>query len=222
MTAFLLLLMQAAGLTVGLALTALLVGLVFAMLLTAAEAAPWRVLRWPVTALVTVLRGLPEILVVLFAYFGSTQILFLLTGDFIEFSPFWCGVFALSSIFAAYASQTLRGALKAVPRGQWEAGLALGMEKPVIFFRLILPQLWRHALPGLGNQWLVLLKDTALVSLIGVNDLMRQAQLISTSTWQPFTWFAIAALIYLGITLVSQSGLKLIENHVTRFEKGAA
>ncbi len=222
MTAFLLLLLQAAGLTIGLALTALLVGLFFAMLLTAAEAAPWRVLRWPVTALVTVLRGLPEILVVLFVYFGSTQILFLITGDFIEFSPFWCGVFALSSIFAAYASQTLRGALKAVPRGQWEAGLALGMEKPVIFFRLILPQLWRHALPGLGNQWLVLLKDTALVSLIGVNDLMRQAQLISTSTWQPFTWFAIAALIYLGITLVSQSGLKLIENHVTRFEKGAA
>ncbi|MGV2470518.1 ABC transporter permease subunit, partial [Bacillus subtilis] len=78
--------------------------------------------------------------------------------------------------YASYASQTLRGALKAVPYGQWEAGLALGLTKRTIFFRFIMPQMWRHALPGLGNQWLVLLKDTALVSLISVNDLMLQTK----------------------------------------------
>ena len=73
-----------------------------------------------------------------------------------------------------------------------------------------MPQVWRHALPGLSNQWLVLLKDTALVSLIGVDDLMRQADLINTNTHQPFTWYGIAALIYLAVTLTSQVGIKKI------------
>jgi arginine transport system permease protein len=84
-------------------------------------------------------------------------------------------------------SQTLRGALKAVPQGQWESGQALGLSKAAIFFRLVMPQMWRHALPGLGNQWLVLLKDTALVSLISVNDLMLQTKSIATRTQEPLT-----------------------------------
>jgi len=97
------------------------------------------------------------------------------------------------------------------------AALALGLGKSHIFFRIVLPQAWRHALPGLGNQWLVLLKDTALVSLIGVNEMMRQAQMASASTYQPFTWYAAAALIYLAISLVSEFGLKQASRYTRRY-----
>ena len=173
---------------------------------------------------------------VLFIYFGSSQLLLTLSDGFtinlgfaqipvqmqienFDVSPFLCGVIALSLLYSAYASQTLRGALKAVPQGQWESGQALGLSKAAIFFRLVMPQMWRHALPGLGNQWLVLLKDTALVSLISVNDLMLQTKSIATRTQEPFNWYIIAAAIYLVITLLSQYILKRIDQRATRFER---
>ena len=187
------------------------------MTLSAAELSKQRALVWPVATLTTLIRGLPELLVVLFIYFGSTQVLFLITGEYVEFSPFACGVLALSLLFASYVTQTLRAALNAVPAGQRLAALALGLGKGHIFFRIVLPQAWRHALPGLGNQWLVLLKDTALVSLIGVNEMMRQAQMASASTYQPFTWYAAAALIYLAISLVSEFGLKQASRYTRRY-----
>ncbi|KGA34444.1 MULTISPECIES: arginine ABC transporter permease ArtQ [Pectobacterium] len=227
---------SAAGMTVGLAVCALVLGLVLAMLFAIWETVRWKAVSWTGTAVVTLLRGLPEILVVLFIYFGSSQLLMMLADGFtlnlfivqipvkldigmFEISPFLCGVIALALLYAAYASQTLRGALKAVPQGQWESGQALGLSKAAIFFRLIMPQMWRHALPGLGNQWLVLLKDTALVSLISVNDLMLQTKSIATRTQEPFTWYVVAAAIYLIITLLSQYVLKRIELRTTRFER---
>lgn len=227
---------SAAGMTVGLAVCALILGLALAMLFAVWESVKWRPVAWTGSALVTILRGLPEILVVLFIYFGSSQLLLTLADGFtvnlgvvqipvqmeienFDVSPFLCGVKALSLLYAAYASQTLRGALKAVPLGQWESGQALGLSKTAIFFRLVMPQMWRHALPGLGNQWLVLLKDTALVSLISVNDLMLQTKSIATRTQEPFNWYIIAAAIYLVITLVSQYILKRIDLRATRFER---
>lgn len=227
---------SAAGMTVGLAVCSLALGLALAMLFAVWEMIRWKFVAWCGTTLVTLLRGLPEILVVLFVYFGSSQLLLTLSDGFtidlyltqipvrldiqsFEISPFLCGVIALALLYAAYASQTLRGALKAVPLGQWESGQALGLSKSAIFFRLIMPQMWRHALPGLGNQWLVLLKDTALVSLISVNDLMLQTKSIATRTQEPFTWYVVAAAIYLIITLLSQYILKRIELRTTRFER---
>ncbi|MDN4626440.1 arginine ABC transporter permease ArtQ [Erwinia sp. PsM31] len=228
---------SAAGMTVGLAVSALAAGLILAMIFAVWESARWRPVAWIGTALVTLFRGLPEILVVLFVYFGASQLLLTLSDGFtlhlgfaslpvqmtienFDVSPFLCGVIALSILYSSYASQTLRGALKAVPQGQWESGQALGMKTPAIFFRLILPQMWRHALPGLGNQWLVLLKDTALVSLISVNDIMLQTKSIASRTQEPFTWYMVAAAIYLLITLLSQQVLKRIEARTTRFEQG--
>lgn len=211
------LLLDAAWMTLGLALASLVGGMVLALAFSAAELSKQRALVWPVATLTTLIRGLPELLVVLFIYFGSTQVLFLITGEYVEFSPFACGVLALSLLFASYATQTLRAALNAVPSGQRLAALALGLSKSHIFFRIVLPQAWRHALPGLGNQWLVLLKDTALLSLIGVNEMMRQAQMASASTYQPFTWYAAAALIYLAISLVSEYGLGLAARYTRRY-----
>ena len=211
------LLLDAAWMTLGLALASLVGGMVLALAFSAAELSKQCALVWPVATLTTLIRGLPELLVVLFIYFGSTQVLFLITGEYVEFSPFACGVLALSLLFASYATQTLRAALNAVPSGQRLAALALGLSKRHIFFRIVLPQAWRHALPGLGNQWLVLLKDTALVSLIGVNEMMRQAQMASASTYEPFTWYAAAALIYLAISLVSEYGLGLAARYTRRY-----
>ncbi|GHL32275.1 hypothetical protein ECZU26_31000 [Escherichia coli] len=142
---------SAAGMTVGLAVCALIVGLALAMFFAVWESAKWRPVAWAGSALVTILRGLPEILVVLFIYFGSSQLLLTLSDGFtinlgfvqipvqmdienFDVSPFLCGVIALSLLYAAYASQTLRGALKAVPMGQWESGRALGLSKSAIFF----------------------------------------------------------------------------------------
>jgi arginine transport system permease protein len=230
---------SAAGMTVGLAVCALVLGLILAMLFAVWESSRWKAVSWLGTAWVTLLRGLPEILVVLFIYFGASQLLLTLSDGFhinlglfnipvqveienFDVSPFLCGVIALAMLYSAYASQTLRGALKAVPVGQWESGQALGMKKSAIFLRLIMPQMWRHALPGLGNQWLVLLKDTALVSLISVNDLMLQTKSIATRTQEPFTWYVIAAAIYLVVTLISQYIIKRIELRTTRFERGPA
>ncbi|QWA12692.1 arginine ABC transporter permease ArtQ [Sodalis ligni] len=228
----------AAGTTLGLALCALVVGLVLAMCFAAWESARWKWLGLLGTAVVTVLRGLPEILVVLFIYFGASQLLLTLSDGFtlnlagyhlplslpadVNVSPFICGVLALALLYASYASQTLRGAIKAIPQGQWESGQSLGMKTSAVFFRLILPQMWRHALPGLGNQWLVLLKDTALVSLISVNDLMLQTKSIVNFTQQPFTWYLVAAAVYLAITLLSQVILRAIERRSTRFETRAS
>lgn len=211
------LLLDAAWMTLGLALASLVGGMVLALAFSAAELSKKRAMVWPVATLTTLIRGLPELLVVLFIYFGSTQVLFLITGEYVEFSPFACGVLALSLLFASYATQTLRAALNAMPSGQRLAAMALGLGKGHIFFRIVLPQAWRHALPGLGNQWLVLLKDTALVSLIGVNEMMRQAQMASASTYEPFTWYAAAALIYLAISLVSEYGLGLAARYTRRY-----
>ncbi|WP_109127574.1 arginine ABC transporter permease ArtQ [Aggregatibacter segnis] len=211
------LMLTAALMTLGLAVCSLVLGLFLGMLFAVLEAN--RFVGKPTAMLVALLRGLPEILVVLLVYFGSSELVELLTGEYVEFGAFGCGVFALSLIFAAYASQTLRGAIQAIAKGQWESGTALGLSKGYTFLRIIMPQVWRHALPGLSNQWLVLLKDTALISLIGVDDLMRQAQLINTNTHQPFTWYGIAALIYLLVTLVSQVGIRKLELRFTRFER---
>lgn len=203
-------LVDASLLTIELAFSSLAVGLILSVIFAGGEMSRLRVIVWPTTALVTIIRGLPELLVVLFIFFGSSQILFYITGDYIEVSPFLSGVIALSLIFASYAAQTLRGALKAVPKGQREAANALGLSKSRAFIRIVLPQAIRHALPGLTNQWLVLLKDTALVSLIGVTDLLKQAQLTSAATHQSFTWYATAAMVYLVITLITQRIVKLI------------
>lgn len=218
--------------TVGLAVSSLLLGFMLAMLFVCWGSAGCRLLAWTGSLLVMLLRGLPEILVVLGVYYGSSQLILTLTDGFtlfnhhiqlpldnVNISPFLCGVVALALLYSAYASQTLRGALRAIPYGQREAGLALGMNQTSIFFRLVLPQMWRHALPGLGNQWLVLLKDTALVSLISVNDLMLQTKSIASRTQQPFTWYLAAAAIYLVITLISQAILQRLAQKASRFEQ---
>lgn len=202
------LLLDGTWVTVKLALTSLLFGLCFGLIGAAAKLSPFRVARALATLYTTLVRGLPELLLVLTIYFGGSMVLMAIASrfgynDYIEINAFAAGVAALSIANGAYSTEVFRAAIQSIPKGQWESAQALGMTRGKTFFRIILPQVWRLALPGLGNLFQVLLKDTALVSVVGLNDLMRQAYVATGSTKQPFTFYMAAALIYLGLTVLS-------------------
>lgn len=207
--------------TVRLALAALGLGLVLGLAGAALMSAPLAPVRWIARAYTTIIRGIPELLVVLLIYFGASVVLMAIARPFgytqyIELSPFIAGSVALGLTFGGYASEVFRGAFQAVPKGQSEAAQALGMSRVATFFRIVLPQGWRLALPGLGNLFLVLMKDTALVSVIGLEELMRKAQFAVGATKEPFTFYLAAAVIYLGLTIVSMGALAWMEKRANR------
>ncbi len=169
---------------------------------------------WPARALAgaytTVVRGVPELLLILLVYYGvPTLIQDAAAGmghDLImDLDPLAAGVATLGVIYGAFAAEVFRGAFLAVPRGQIEAARAVGMGPVLTFRRVVLPQMWRFALPGLGNVWMVLIKATALVSVIQLEELMRSADIAARATRMPFTFFFVASLFYLGITVVSMA-----------------
>jgi len=205
--------------TIAIAGTSLIVGLLLGMIAAVGEQSSIRVIRRFTLMCTTLLRGVPELLIVFFVYFGGTAILTGLMGHYVEVSAFTAGVVGLSSIFAAYAAQTFRGAFAAVHKGQLEAARALGCTRRHSFWRILLPQTWRYALPGLGNLWLVLLKDSALVSLLGLTDLMSMAHIAASETHHAFTFYFTAALIYLGLTSLSQWGMGHCLRHSYRYDR---
>lgn len=170
-------------------------------------------LRVAVGGYTTLFRGLPELLVVFLVYYGTSYLVISFSpgGGHVDVNALIAGSCALAMTFGAYATEVFRGALLTVPLGQIEAGLATGMTSRVIFFRITLPQVWRLALPGLGNLFLVLLKDTALVSVIGVHDLMYKAHLVRHATRDPLTIYLTAAALYLLLTAVSTVALHALE-----------
>lgn len=205
--------------TLKLAGCALIAGLMIGLLGALCESMTSKWVKYTAGLLIFVIRGLPEILVLFFIYFGATVLLTDLTGHYFDISAFTAGVTALAMIFGAYASQVFRGAFLAIDHGQVEAGRALGLSTWQIFKRIQVPQAWRHALPGIGNLWLVLLKDTAIVTLIGLTDMMNAAKVAASTTRQPFTYFMIAAGIYLLITQLSQLILDGLIAKANRYTK---
>lgn len=169
-----------------------------------------------VDAYTTLIRGIPELLIILILYFGGTVALTALFDRYVEVSAFAAGVFALTVVFGAYASEVFRGAILAVPNGQIEAAHALGLSRFQVWRLVVLPQMWRFALPGLGNLWLVLLKDTALISVVGLDDLMRKAGLAAGSTHEPLMFYGVAAALYLLFTSVSLLALNILERRASR------
>jgi polar amino acid transport system permease protein len=209
-------LLLGAWMTVRVALGALAIGLVLGLLGATAKLSAWRSARALAGTYTTVIRGLPELLVVLIIYFGSSGLLTSVAewfghDEYVELSPYTAGVTALGLTFGAYATEVFRGALLAIPKGQIEAARAFGMGRVLTFRRIVLPQVWRIALPGLGNLFLVLLKDTSLVSVIGLDELMRKATIAVGFTREPFTFYLAAACLYLLITIVAMVGLQFAE-----------
>src|SRR3990167_6879309 len=206
--------------TIQLALCALALGLVLGLLGALAKTSPNRFLQWLGGTYSTIVRGLPELLWVLLIYFGTVNLMrelgTLLGYRELELNAFAAGVIALGLCFGAYATEVFRGAILAIPRGHREAGQALGLSKARIFWRLILPQMWRIALPGLGNLFMILMKDTALVSVIGLEEIMRRSQIAVSSSKEPFTFFLVAAFIYLGLTVLAMIGMHFLEKRASR------
>lgn len=206
--------------TLKLSLAAVTGGLLLGLLGAAAKTSRLRVLRGLGTLYTTVVRGVPETLWVLMIYFGTVSGMNALGALFghpdLALSPFAAGTSALALCFGAYATEVFRGALLAIPKGHREAGQALGLSSARIFWRIVLPQVWRVALPGLGNLYLVMLKDTALVSLISLDEIMRKAGIASNATKEPFTFYMTAAAIYLGLTALAMAVMHLMEKRVNR------
>lgn len=175
-----------------------------------------RAISWCIRIYSVVVRGVPEILIIFLTFFGAAVVLTWINGSYAQLSPFFAGVMALGCVFAAYSYEVLRGAFEAIPAGQFEAGRSLGLNGTQIFFRVIFPQLMQRALPGLSNLWLILLKETSLVSVIGLEELMRKSSLASGVTHDPLFYYCYGALFYLIITAVSETGFKGINGRVNR------
>jgi len=169
----------------------------------------------------TVIRGVPELLLLLIVFYGTPTLIQNMATRFgheitIDFNPFIAGVCTLGFIYGAFATEVFRGAFLAIPKGQAEAARAIGMSRILTFRRILLPQIWRFALPGLGNLWMVLIKATSLVSVIQLPELMRNSYIAMGYTKLPFTIFFAATLMYLGITIVSILGQQRIEAWANR------
>ncbi|CAB3767673.1 ABC transporter permease [Paraburkholderia humisilvae] len=172
----------------------------------------WRGLA---TAYTTLIRGVPDLVLMLLLFYSIQIAVNNLTDAFgweqFDIDPFVAGVLTLGFIYGAYFTETFRGAFLAVPRGQLEAGSAYGMNGWSVFTRIMFPQMMRFALPGIGNNWQVMVKATALVSIIGLADVVKAAQDAGKSTFNMFFFILVAALIYLAITTVSNLVLMLLE-----------
>jgi len=202
-------------LTVAVAVVSVIIAIVLGLLAATAKLSKSRMARGIATTYTTVIRGVPDLVLMLLIFFGG-QLLVNDIGayfewDYIDIDAFTAGTITIGFIFGAYMGETFRGAILAVPVGMLEAGYAYGMSQRQVFFRILVPQMMRHALPGIGNNWLVLMKTTALVAVIGLHDMVFRAGAHGGSTRKPFIYYFVVALIFLALTTVSIWGLRWLE-----------
>lgn len=213
--------------TLEVAVLSAVIGSVIGSIAASASLSRTRVLRVLANYYSTVIRGIPQLLLILFVYFGSTVALSRVLAFFdpsigtVNIPPLPAGVFALSLIVGGYATEVFRGAFLAVPHGQIEAGTAVGMSRPQIFCIIKFPQMLRFALPGLGNIWISTLKDTSLISIIGMEELMRVSVLATADTRRALFFYVTAGAIYLVMTMFSAVALHKLEKRAARGERMA-
>lgn len=210
-----------AAVTLAVAVCSLGLGLVIGTCAALAKLWGGIVLRGVAEVYTTIGRGVPELLIIYLFFFGSTIAIrnvaqvFGYTG-YVELSPFLIGSFTVGLISGSYSTEVIRGAIQSIPKGQLEAGRALGMSPMLVFRRILLPQTLRFALPGLGNVWQLTLKDTSLISVMALAELMRTAHVAAGSTRQPFIFYATAGIIYLALTTVSNLAFHRAETWANR------
>ncbi|EPJ4239519.1 ABC transporter permease, partial [Acinetobacter baumannii] len=203
--------------TIQLALLSLLLSVIIGLIGASSKLSNIKALRYIATAYTTLIRSVPDLVIMLLLFYslqlGLNQITEALQMDQIDINPFVAGVITLAFIYGAYFTETFRGAFQSVPRGQIEAAMAYGMTPWQVFHRVLFPQMMRFALPGIGNNWQVLIKATALVSIIGLTDIVKITQDAGRSTMQLFFFSIVAAAIFLAITTVSNLILIWLERH---------
>lgn len=209
--------------TVSLACATLPIGLFIGFMVAVAKQSAEPALRLAGNIYTTIFRGLPELLTLFLVFYGAQigiqNVVRLFSPDtVVEVNSFVAGMIALGVVFSSYASEVFLSAFRAIPQGQYEGGYSIGLSKGKTMRLIILPQLIRIALPGLANLWLILLKDTALVSAIGLSDILRQSGIAARVTKEAFLFFGVACMIYLVLAIISSFGINAIERWVGKKE----
>ena len=209
--------LRGAIMTMAVAVCSYLLGVVIGILFASLKLSQSAVLRYVAELYTTVIRGIPELLVIYLVFFGGGTLLRSVASGlfgydgYIDPPLFVTGMLCIGLSAGAYNTEVIRGAVLAVPAGQIEAAKAIGMSKAKRFWRILVPQVSRFALPGLGNVWQLTLKETSLISVIGLVEIMRSASVASGSTKEPFTFYLVAAILYLGLTSISNRGFMRAE-----------
>lgn len=214
--------------TIEVAVYSLILGFVWAMLGAMAQLSANGLLRGLGRAFTVIVRGTPELLIILIVYFGGAVTMTRLVrtlepgAGFVELPALGAGVFALSLVFGGYAAEVLRGAYLAVPKGEMEAAAAFGMSRRVAFLNIRLPLMWRVGLPGLGNNWISLIKDTSLISIVGLEELMRVSAMATSVTNEPFRFYLAAAAIYFVLIAANTAIVDWLERRSARGDRKLA
>ncbi|WP_233889446.1 ABC transporter permease [Paraburkholderia flagellata] len=214
-------LLLAALMTVAVTLTALVIGALLGALIAAAKLSGLRILRIVGDLYTTVFRGVPELLVIYLFYFGGSTFVTTVgqwfdAQGFIGVPPFLIGALAVGMISGAYQAEVFRAAVLAVSRGELEAARAIGMPTATMIRRILVPQVFRFALPGIGNVWQLSLKDSALISVTGLAELLRTSQVAAGSTHQYFLFFIVGGTLYVLMTMISNRVFNHAEARVGR------
>ena len=214
-------LFRATLMTIAVSITAMIIGFSFAAIFTPLKLSKYKSLNLVANIYTTVIRGVPELLVIyLFFFGGSGAIMFVASmfgyNEYIEINAFVTGSFAIGIISGAYSTEVFRGAIQSIDRGQFEACKALGFKRYIYFFKVIIPQMLRLAIPNLSNVWQITLKDTSLISVTGLVEIMRQSYIAAGSTRDPLFFYSFAALLYLILTFLSMKILNKLEKKYSR------
>jgi len=215
-------LFRATLMTIAVSITAMLIGFSFAAIFTPLKLSKIKILNLAANIYTTVIRGVPELLVIyLFFFGGSGAIMFVASmfgyNEYIEINAFVTGSFAIGIISGAYSTEVFRGAIQSIDKGQFEAAKVLGFSKFKQFYKIILPQMLRLAIPNLSNVWQITLKDTSLISVTGLVEIMRQSYIAAGSTRDPLFFYSFAAILYLLLTFLS---MKLINKLEVKYSRG--
>jgi len=208
--------------TVAVSITAMFIGFLFALIFTPLKLSKNKLFNFIGNSYTTIIRGVPELLVIYLLFFGGTgAVMFVASmfgyNDYIEINAFITGAFAIGIISGAYSTEVFRGAIQSIDQGQFEAAKVLGLSKFGQFFKIILPQTLRLAIPNLSNVWQITLKDTSLISVTGLVEIMRQSYIAAGSTRDPLFFYSFAAVLYLLLTFIS---MKLINKLEVRYSRG--
>ncbi len=215
-------LFRATLMTIAVSITAMFIGFFFALIFTPLKLSKIRFLNFIANSYTTIIRGVPELLVIYLFFFGGTgAVMFVASifgyNEYIEINAFITGAFAIGIISGAYSTEVFRGAIQSIDKGQFEAASVLGLNKFGKFFKIILPQTLRLAIPNLSNVWQITLKDTSLISVTGLVEIMRQSYIAAGSTRDPLFFYSFAAVLYLLLTFLS---MKLINKLEVRYSRG--
>jgi len=212
----------AALMTISVAAAAIFIGFFLAAIFASFKLSKSKTLNLIGGFYTTVFRGVPELLVIyLFFFGGSGAVMFVASifgyNEYIEVNAFITGSFAIGIISGAYSTEVFRGAIQSIDKGQFEASQVLGLKRVVYFFRVIMPQMLRLAIPNLSNVWQITLKDTSLISVTGLVEIMRQSYIAAGSTRDPLFFYSFAAVLYLSLTFLS---MKLINRLEIKYSRG--